>query len=593
MMSALKVRLGATGFDVTEAVALLVLLVLPLVVPGGSVSLGLVALQYTLFALGLNIVLGWTDLLDLGAAGFVAVGAYTTAILTTVFGWPALAALPGAAVVGCAAGVMLGIPTLRHRADYFAILTLGFAELVALTIRNWPSVTRGSLGYSGIPATTLPFLDVPLRAVPPIGFYYLALALVVPCYVSVRSLRTTRWGRSCHVAKHPGPVADCYGINLWAVKLVAFGLSATLLALGGFIWAVYQRAIVPTEFNVLLSCLVITLVVVGGIGNPRGAVLGAALVGTVLELLRRVLTEYGLPQNTRYFIFAVTLVVFIHWRPRGLIPDQPRWLSVAGLPACDVVAEPKTLPLPLTSPIRPLLRGEHLSKKFGGVIALNDVKLDIGPAECVALIGPNGSGKTTLLNLLGGLLRPDSGMLWLDGHRIDRLPAYRIARAGVGRSFQEIAVFDDVSVCDNVFLTAASDVSAAEVSLALTRFGLDTSDIPCASLSYGAKKALDLARLFVRPHQWRLVCLDEPTAGLNQREAAELVQVLAQLRAQVGLAMVIVSHDTLFLEALSVDRVVVLNEGRVFMEGPFEQVRADPDVRELFWGVGEGSHERT
>jgi branched-chain amino acid transport system permease protein len=124
-------------------------IVFPFVAPPNTVSLGYVALQYAILALGLNIVLGWTGLLDLGAAGFVAIGAYGTAIAMTRFGWPPLAVLPATFALGFVAGVLLGIPTLRHRLDYFAILTLGFAELVALSIRNWPSVTKGSFGYSG------------------------------------------------------------------------------------------------------------------------------------------------------------------------------------------------------------------------------------------------------------------------------------------------------------------------------------------------------------------------------------------------------------------------------------------------------------
>lgn len=258
---------------------LALVIIFPLIAPDGAISLGFVCLQYGLFALGLNIVVGWMGLLDLGAAGFVAVGAYSGAILVTQAGLPPIWALLASMMFGLLAGVLLGIPTLRHREDYFAILTLGFAELVALTIRNWPAVTRGSYGYSGIPALTLPFTTEPLHTFPPIGYYYFAAGVLAPCYFAVSWLRTTKFGRHCHVLKHSETLAQNFGINVTATKVLGFGLSAMLLAAGGFFWACYQRAIVWSEFGILLSCLLLSLVIVGGEGNPRGVILGAAVIG--------------------------------------------------------------------------------------------------------------------------------------------------------------------------------------------------------------------------------------------------------------------------------------------------------------------------
>lgn len=563
-----------------RAAVLAGLLLFPLMAPTQYVSLGFVALQSALLALGLNIVLGWTGLLDLGAAGFVAVGAYATAICATQLAWPPLVVLCAALIIGFFAGVLLGIPTLRHRADYFAILTLGFAELVALTVRNWPAVTGGPYGYSGIPPTRLPFVNEPLRAYPPIGFYYFALSVVVPAYFGVIWLRSTAWGRHCHVVKHSETVARCYGINVIGVKLLAFALSAALLGAGGFFLASYQRSIVWSEFGVLLSCLILSLVIVGGVGSPRGAIAGAALVGTSLELLRRLLTEYDLPQDIRYLLFALALVVFVHLRPRGLLPDRPRWL--ADRSNNSVLPSPSPMSVPAATS-GAFLEVENLHRSFGAVVALDGVSLKVQPKECVALVGPNGSGKTTLINVVSGLLRPDRGAVRLDGQRIDRWSTTRIARAGVRRSFQDVSVFHDISVRDNVLLTV--DVATAQqVQAAHVRFGLTDGDVMCENLSYGARKALDLARLFVHPDRLRLVLLDEPTAGLSEGEAMELVGTLLQLRDQTGVTMVVVSHDIMFLHALKVDRVIVLNEGRVLREGQFESVRHDPEVMRLFWG---------
>jgi ABC-type branched-subunit amino acid transport system permease subunit/ABC-type branched-subunit amino acid transport system ATPase component len=559
--------------------AMVALVVFPQVAPSEAISLGFIALQYALFALGLNIVVGWTGLLDLGAAGFVAVGAYTAAICLTRFGWPPLTVLLASVFAGFTAGVFLGIPTLRHRMDYFAILTLGFAELVALTIRNWPSVTRGSYGYSGIPALRLPFMGEPLHAVPPTGYFYLLAVILVVSYAALLRLRATALGRHFHVIRYSEEVAKAYGVNVLAVKLIAFGLSASLLSVGGFFWATYQRSIVWTEFGILLSCLFVSTLVVGGLGNPTGVVVGAGLVGTSLEVIRRLLTSLGLPQNIRFLLFAVTLVVFVHLRPRGLLPDRPAWFS-RFRPGRQTLTAVADLP-PIGAGL--LLEVNDVARSFGGVVALDGLSLRLEVGECIALIGANGSGKTTLLNILSGFVRADRGEVRLSGKRIISEPSYRIARWGLGRSFQDVSVIDDISVGDNVFISARRP-TPEKVAAVLNFFSLGDPLQPCSNLSYGARKALDLARLFVEPERWRLVILDEPTAGLTEGEAMKVVSSLSQLRHQAGLAMIIVSHDIKFLEALKVDRVLVLHQGRLFKEGEFWDIREDIDVRRLFWG---------
>jgi branched-chain amino acid transport system permease protein len=568
----------------TWAIRLLIalaLVVFPLVVPGDLVSLGFIALQYALFALGLNIIVGWAGLLDLGAAGFVAVGAYSTAILMTRFGLNPLTVLPISFAAGFTAGVLLGIPTLRHRLDYFAILTLGFAELVALGIRNWTPVTGGSFGYSGIPATTLPLLAEPIRTVPPTGFYYLALGVAVPVYFFVNWLRSTSLGRHFHVVKHSEKVGQVYGINILAVKLAAFGISAAILAVGGFFWAIYQRSIIWTEFNVLLSCLLLSLLVVGGLGNPKGVVLGAAIVGSSLELIRRFLTTAGLPQNIRFLIFASALVAFILLRPSGILPDHPSWV-----PRLRRSPDPPDDSRPMDrseSAPRMMLEVRDVVKSFGGLKALDGFSFTVESGACVALIGPNGSGKTTLLNTISGLIRPDAGTIRVGGGRIDKLPPFRIARSGVARSFQDLSVCEELTAEDNVYLTA-NRVSSKQIDATLRWFGIGDGQASCAALPYGAKKSLDLARVFVDPTKLQLVLLDEPTAGLTQREGMDVVLSLAALRERQRFAMLVVSHDAMFLEALNVDRVVVIHRGRLFKEGPFSVIRQDEDVRKLFWG---------
>lgn len=390
-------------------ISLLILLVLPVILPSDSISIGFVALQYSLLALGLNVVAGWTGLLDLGAAGFVAIGAYTSAILLLQFGLPAIGVLLLSPIIGFLAGVLLGIPTLRQRMDYFAILTLGFAELVSLTIRNWPSVTKGPYGYSGIHALTLPLLKEPLKAVPPTGFYYLALFSLVCTYILLMFLRKSVIGRHFHLIKTSERVAQAYGVNVYGTKLLAFGISASILSIGGFLWVSYQRSIVWTEFNILLSCLILSMLVIGGLGNPNGVILGASLVGASMEMIRRLLTSVGLPQNVRYLIFSSALVAFVLLKPKGMFPDKPSWFqSIVSKKRAGVNSTIATV-TNKNDEDSPLLVVENISKSFGNVLALEQVSLVIKPMELVALIGPNGSGKTSLLNCISGFLKVDRG----------------------------------------------------------------------------------------------------------------------------------------------------------------------------------------
>ena len=189
-----------------------------------------------------------------------------------------------------------------------------------------------------------------------------------------------------------------------------------------------------------------------------------------------------------------------------------------------------------------------MRKTFGGIIALDSVGLSVRAGECVALIGPNGSGKSTLLNVMSGLLRPDIGSVRLSGSSIHRMTTHRIARLGVGRSFQDLSVFDDISVEDNVFITSR-DATSSQVNAVLEALGLPDGCTLCTKLSYGERKLLDLARLFVQPEYIHIALLDEPTAGLSDGEVGRMVRMLVRLCRESGIAMIIVSHDMMFLDA--------------------------------------------
>ena len=391
-----------------DLVVLVILGLLPLFLPSQFHSIGFVCLQFAIFGLGLNIVVGWLGLLDLGAAGFVAIGAYASAIVMTQFGFGLIATVMTVWLTGSLFGVLLGLPTLRHREDYFAVLTLGFSELVSLAIRNWPEVTRGSFGFSGIPATKVPISNEVLRSVPPTGYYYLAFVTLVIVYGAVKAIRASRFGRRFMIIRNNEAVASAFGVNIIRMKVIGFGASAGIIAMGGFLWASYQRTIIWNEFDIVLSCMVVAVIIVGGTGNPRGVLVGGLIVGSLQELLRRVLTDFELPQDVRFLFFSIILILFLRLRPGGAILDRPRWVrpppfrtgnDPPPVPCLESVSEDSHG----ASQERSVKGGVmiwNLEKRFGGVRAIDGLSLAFKPGSRVALLGPNGCGKSTLMNLI-------------------------------------------------------------------------------------------------------------------------------------------------------------------------------------------------
>lgn len=248
-----------------------------------------------------------------------------------------------------------------------------------------------------------------------------------------------------------------------------------------------------------------------------------------------------------------------------------------------------------------LLQIQGLSKHFGGVPALAAVSFCAAAGQVTALIGPNGAGKTTLVNCLSGVLAPDRGVVWFNGHNLAGLPAHRVARLGMARTFQNLRLFPRLSVLDNVLagLTVQAPASLWQALLrppslrhterrlkltaleALDRFGLTSqADLPAGVLPYGDKKRLELARVFVsRPI---LALLDEPVAGLNPEETGEIAGLL-QLMKQQGKSMLLIEHDMELVMGVA-DKVVVLDGGRLIASGTPAEIMVNPLVLEAYLG---------
>jgi branched-chain amino acid transport system permease protein len=270
------------------------------------------ALLYVVLALGLNIVVGYAGLLDLGFAAFFAVGAYTVGIVTLTFGLDFWMSLPFAIFFAIIAGVVIGTPTLRLRSDYLAIVTLGFGEIVRLTARNLRE-TGGASGLSGIEQPWLFGWHIST----PVSFYYVFCVLaILAVFVSVR-LANSRLGRAWLYVRHDEDAAEAMGINRVRVKLAAYVTGAIYGAIGGAFFAANLGAISPESFSFRQSVLILMAVILGGMGKIPGVILGAFIVILVPELLR----DFG---DLRLLIFAVGLLLIMLFRPSGIWPVRTR-----------------------------------------------------------------------------------------------------------------------------------------------------------------------------------------------------------------------------------------------------------------------------
>jgi branched-chain amino acid transport system permease protein len=478
----------------------------------GNVDAAANAFIYVLLALGLNIVVGFAGLLDLGYAAFFAIGAYTYGIAASgqlkpewsalwaplgwlgqvarvpidgqadivqlqISFWPMLAI---GAVICAVFGVLFGAPTLRLRGDYLAIVTLGFGEIVPVVARNWDWLTSGAQGLGGIRTPRLFGFDFGFSPYP---YYFLGLGLVgVAVFVSLR-LQDSRVGRAWMAIREDELAAGTMGVNHVHYKLLAFAMGAAVGGMGGVFYVAKLTTATPDMFTFPVSVMVLVMVVLGGMGSIRGVVLAALIIAFLQSVILQELTEYvhGLGRlvgsaflqkvqliTSLELIFGLILVLMMLFRREGLWPAVRRVSALtreqqSALPARATTvrlswAEPGAAPAGGT-----LLEIAGLTKRFGGVAAADDIQLTVTSRELLSVIGPNGSGKTTLFNLITGLSAPDAGTVRLEGKPISGLPPYRVSTLGVARTFQNVRLFNNLTVLENVLVAEHARLAAGPV----------------------------------------------------------------------------------------------------------------------------------
>lgn len=581
-------------------IAAIAILVFPFVSPNAYyVTLAQDTLIVAVAALGLNILFGLSGQLSLGQAGFVALGAYGSAVLSVKAGWPLWASLLVGLAMAAVAGVILGLVALRTRTHYLAMVTLAFGYIVEIFAQRWIDVTGGSMGLIGVPQ--LNFGSV--MHGPTIFFLVIAFTFLLLQMMNDYTMRS-RFGRSLQAIKESESFAVTVGIDAPRWRSLVFVVSAVLAGLSGFFFAHQSGYISSDAFGLDRSIALLIAVVIGGLGRAYGPLLGATIL-ILLNQLTAGVYEYS------YFIFGGILLLVMLFFPAGAVGALERPIGAlfsrrtprAAPDAAAGAAPADGLPPMAGAGLAgdgPILSLRGITKSYSGVAALSDLSLDVMPGTVHAIIGPNGAGKSTLVNVLSGLYRPDAGSIRFRGQDVTRLAPHRRAELGMTRTFQNLQLIGTLTVAENVMLglrdrrgflrgwfgwlaSDAEERAEREAAVRLLRFlRIERfADALPGDLAYGHRKLCELARALAQ--QPTMLLLDEPIAGLNEEEAREVMARIRGLKA-LGVTVLLIEHNMTFVMELS-DTVSVLDYGRKIAEGTPAQVRADREVIAAYLGA--------
>ncbi|HEX3830593.1 MAG TPA: branched-chain amino acid ABC transporter permease/ATP-binding protein [Solirubrobacteraceae bacterium] len=573
------------------------------------------ALTFTMIGavvlLSIVVLTGFAGQISLAQWAIAGCGAMCMAKLV-VAGAPYWLAMLAGIAVCLPIGLVVGAAALRARGMSLAIATLAFGICVVDLVLSNNDLNGGAAGLS-IGFFHLFGLDLD-STIFPRRYAVFVLVVFVILALGIANLRRGRTGRRLLAIRANERAAAALGVNVLGSKIAAFSYAAMIAGLGGILTTLYFPSALFSGYDAMTSITLMSNAVIGGVGFLLGPIVGGAgQNGGLGYQLLNTISSSAVTDLSLVFA-ALTLIVLIQ-APDGLVPLQARDLRrLAGAilkrtilmprPAVELAPETTVTPRERTT----TLRADGVTVEFGGVRALDDVSFELHSGEVLGVIGPNGAGKSTLVDAVTGFVAPLEGSIRLDGTELRRLGATARARLGLGRAFQSLELFEDMTVHENLLVADDpggvrpwfSDVvrpGRARLGPAATQavHDLGLADVLQAypgELSYGRRRLLAIARAVAADPTALL--LDEPAAGLDERERADLATLITRLAHDRGLAVLLIEHDVNLVSSVS-DRMLALDFGRVIAAGSPASVRDDPGVRSAYLGLPseEAADEKT
>ncbi len=491
-------------------------------------------------------------------------------------------------------GFLIGIPVLRLRGDYLAIVTLAFGEIIK-NVMNVLYVGRDSKGFHfSIKDATALNMDTDgelivngakgITGTPHQSTFTIGVILIILSLIVVYNLVNSRSGRAIMAIRDNRIAAESVGINVTKFKLMSFTISAAIAGAGGVLYAhnLSTLTALPANFGYNMSIMILVFVVLGGIGNIRGSIIAAVILTLLPELLRG-LSDY------RMLIYSVLLIAMMlfNWAPGARVFRERMKSKLKRQRRKHKMA---------------LLEVKSLGISFGGLRAVDDFNLKIEKGQLYGLIGPNGAGKTTVFNMLTGVYKPTDGSIFLDGENITGKKTIDINKHGIARTFQNIRLFHQQSVIDNVKIGLHNEHTYSTLSGILRLpsyrktekimnekamellevFDLqDEADILASNLPYGKQRKLEIARALATDP--KLLLLDEPAAGMNPNETIELMETIRFVRDKFDMTVLLIEHDMKLVSGIC-EELTVLNFGQVLAQGKTSEVLNNPEVIKAYLG---------